>query len=86
MIIQYADPKVATTYLKIGKEKLDRMTDEQLLECWNEDIEALDDRHAEPRVRSGGRGAGGQAPGPLLRQGRPEWVPRGRASCGASYH
>jgi hypothetical protein len=43
VIIQYADPTVATTHLKMGKDKLDQMTDEELLEFWNEHIEARDE-------------------------------------------
>jgi hypothetical protein len=44
VIIQYADPKVATMHLQMGKEKLDRMTNEELLEfSRSEHVEALDD-------------------------------------------
>jgi len=43
VIVQYADPKVATTHLKMGRDKLDRMTDEDLLAYWNEHVEALDE-------------------------------------------
>jgi hypothetical protein len=44
LIIEYADPSVATTYLKMGKEKLDRMSDEELLAYWNRFIKARDAR------------------------------------------
>ena len=39
-IIQYADESVATTYYKIGAEKLATMTDEQVLDFWNEGVRA----------------------------------------------
>jgi hypothetical protein len=35
-IIEYADDSVATTHLKVGAEKLADMSDEQLLDYWNE--------------------------------------------------
>lgn len=46
-IIEYADPDVATTYLTMGKEKLDKMTDAEILQFWNESIEARDEFMAE---------------------------------------
>ena len=39
-IIEYADASVATTHLKVGAEKLSAMTDVELLDYWNEGIEA----------------------------------------------
>ncbi len=39
-IIEYADESVATTHLKMGADKLASMTDEQLLEYWNDGIAA----------------------------------------------
>jgi len=42
-IIEYADPSVATTYLKVGAERLASMTDEELLDFWNDGIEASED-------------------------------------------
>lgn len=42
-IIAYADDKVSTTHLTLGAGALAGMTDEQLLEFWNEHIEARDE-------------------------------------------
>jgi hypothetical protein len=42
-IIEYADPKVATTNLTVGAEKLAKMTDEDVLAMWNEMLEARDE-------------------------------------------
>lgn len=42
-IFEYADPKITTTHLKVGKEKLAQMTDEELLAYWNEHVEATDE-------------------------------------------
>jgi hypothetical protein len=42
-IIEYADPKVATTYLTVGADKLAAMTDEDVLTMWNEMLEARDE-------------------------------------------
>jgi hypothetical protein len=42
-IIAYADENVATTHFKIGSEKLAVMTDEQILDFWNDGIEARDE-------------------------------------------
>lgn len=39
-IIEYADDTVATTHLEVGAEKLASMTDEELLDYWNDLIEA----------------------------------------------
>lgn len=46
-IIEYADPKVATTHFTIGKGKLNRMTDEEILELWNSGIAASDELLAD---------------------------------------
>jgi len=42
-IIEYADDTVATTHLKMGADKLASMTDEELLDFWNDHIEARED-------------------------------------------
>jgi hypothetical protein len=42
-IIEYADPKVATTHLTVGREKLSAMTDEQILELWNDGVAATEE-------------------------------------------
>ena len=39
-IIEYADESVATTHLKVGAEELAAMTDVELLDLWNDGIEA----------------------------------------------
>ena len=42
-VIEYADDTVATTHLKMGADKLASMTDEELLDFWNDHIEARED-------------------------------------------
>lgn len=42
-IIEYADPDVATTHLTVGKAKLDKMTDAEILQVWNEHLQARDE-------------------------------------------
>lgn len=39
-VIEYADETVAMTHLEVGAEKLASMTDEELLEFWNDMIES----------------------------------------------
>lgn len=75
-IIAYADPNVATTHFKIGREKLAAMTDEEVFALWNEHIEARDELMKEydhvaveippgrPQVRYFDRGD--------------QWMPRGQ--------
>jgi hypothetical protein len=46
-VIEYADPKVATTYFTIGKKKLDGMSDAQVLRMWNRHIRIRDELMAE---------------------------------------
>jgi len=46
-IIQYADPNVATTNFIVGKKKLDKMTDAQILRMWNKHIRIRDEYMAE---------------------------------------
>jgi hypothetical protein len=41
--IEYADDTVATTHLKMGADTLASMTDEGLLDFWNDHIEARED-------------------------------------------
>lgn len=41
-IIEYGDPDMATTHFTIGADKLGTMTDADILELWNESIEARD--------------------------------------------
>jgi hypothetical protein len=42
-IIEYADPAVATTHFKIGADHLDEMSDDELLEYWNEHVQASEE-------------------------------------------
>lgn len=42
-IIEYADDSVATTHLRVGAEKLATMTDEQILDFWNEGVRASEE-------------------------------------------
>lgn len=46
-IIEYADSNVATTNFVIGKKKLDKMTDAQILRMWNRHIRTRDELMAE---------------------------------------
>ena len=46
-IIEYADESVATTHFTMGAEKLASLTDEQILEIWNDGIIGLEQRRAE---------------------------------------
>ena len=41
-VITYADPKIATTYFRMGREKLATMTDEDIFEVWNEHLDVRD--------------------------------------------
>jgi len=43
LIVEYSDPRIATTYLKIGAEKLASLKDEDLLPHWNEFCQADED-------------------------------------------
>jgi hypothetical protein len=51
-VIAYADPSIATTHFPFGEERLARMTDAEVLDVWNEDIEARDEGHARRRLRA----------------------------------
>jgi hypothetical protein len=42
-IIEYGTPDIATTHFTIGAEMLATMTDAEILEMWNEGIEARDE-------------------------------------------
>ena len=46
-IIEYADPNVAATNFIIGKKKLDKMNDAQVLRMWNRHIRTRDELMAE---------------------------------------
>jgi hypothetical protein len=42
-IIEYGDPDIATTHFTIGADKLATMTDADILEMWNEGVQARDE-------------------------------------------
>ncbi len=42
-VIEYADDTVATTHLRMGADKLASMTDQELLDFWNDHVEARED-------------------------------------------
>jgi hypothetical protein len=42
VIIAYADDSVATTHFKLGRERIGAMTDDQIIEFWNEHLDARD--------------------------------------------
>jgi len=46
-VIEYADPNIAQTHFKLGREKLATMTDADVLAVWNEHIQARDRFMAE---------------------------------------
>lgn len=47
-VIEYADPKIAPTRFKVGAERLAAMSDAELLECWNDDLQASEDLGRSP--------------------------------------
>lgn len=74
-IIEYADPEVATTNFTVGKDKLDQMSDEQLLAMWNEHLEARDElmadyEHVAVEIPMG-------RPQVRYEERSDQWVPRG---------
>jgi hypothetical protein len=42
VIIAYADDSVATTHFKLGRERIATMTDDEILDFWNEHLDARD--------------------------------------------
>jgi hypothetical protein len=42
VIIAYADDSLATTHFKLGRERLSTMTDDDIIDFWNEHLEARD--------------------------------------------
>lgn len=74
-IIEYADQTVATTHLRVGAEKLAAMTDEQLLDFWNEMIEARE-AHREGVVYTATEVPAGKPQVRYFEDGD-QWVPRG---------
>ncbi len=43
VIVEYADPTIAVTHLRMEEKKIAGMTDEQLLAYWNEHVQSLDE-------------------------------------------
>jgi hypothetical protein len=74
-IIEYADQAVATTHLKVCAEKRAAMTDEQLLDFWNEMVEA-DEAHREGVVYTATEVPAGKPQVRYFEDGD-QWVPRG---------
>jgi hypothetical protein len=73
--ITYADPVAATTHLRMGREKLATMTDEQILAEWNEGIDAREELmkeydHIAVEVPIG-------KPQVAYMEKADQWVPRG---------
>lgn len=79
-IIAYADDGVATTHLQMGSEKLAGMTDEQILEFWNDGIDARDDFMAEQEPVAIEIPMG--KPQLKYEQLSDQWVPRGHVVKG----
>jgi hypothetical protein len=74
-IIEYADPTVARTHLKVGSEKLATMTDEQLLKFWNDGIEAREDHRKSVNYTATEIPIG--RPQVELFEAGSQWTPRG---------
>jgi hypothetical protein len=74
-IIEYADESVATTHLKMGADKLASMTDEQLLEFWNDGIVARDE-HRESLSYTATEIPEGKPQVEFFERGN-QWTPRG---------
>ena len=74
-IIAYADPKVATTHFKIGRDKLAKMTDEQVFAMWNEHIDARD-QHMQEYEHVAVEVPPGRPQVRYFEEGD-QWVPRG---------
>jgi hypothetical protein len=47
VIIAYADESVATTHFKLGRERIAAMTDDEIIDFWNDHLEALEAAAAE---------------------------------------
>lgn len=74
-IIEYADESVATTHLKIGAGKLAAMTDEELLDYWNERVEA-GEAHRQSVTFTATEIPIGKPQVELFERGN-QWTPRG---------
>lgn len=74
-IIEYADESVAKTHLRVGAEKLASMTDAELLDFWNETIEAGED-HRESLIYTATEIPAGKPQVEFFERGN-QWTPRG---------
>ena len=75
VIIAYADDSVATTHFRLGRERLATMTDDEIIDTWNEHLKARDDamasyEHIAVEVPPG-------RPQIELSAVNNQWVPRG---------
>lgn len=75
-VFEYADPSVATTHFKIGGEKLAKMSDAELLQYWNEYIEATDEFRRKQKPFTLTEIPVGRPQVEYSRQSD-QWVPRG---------
>jgi hypothetical protein len=74
-IIEYADPKVATTFFRLGAERLAGMTDDEILEVWNQGVEATED-FIRSQEFTATEVAIGKPQVKYFKKGQ-QWVPRG---------
>jgi hypothetical protein len=74
-IMEYADDNVATTHLKMGSQKLASMTDEELLDYWNEMTEAKE-IHRNGLSYAATEIPAGKPQLEFFEEGN-QWVPRG---------
>jgi hypothetical protein len=75
VIIAYADDSVATTHFKLGRERIAAMTDDEIIDYWNEHLEgcavaAAEYEHVAVEVPAG------RPQLEFFEQGN-QWVPRG---------
>jgi len=75
VIIAYADDSVATTHFKLGRERIAAMTDDEIIDYWNEHLEARDAAMAEYEHVAVEVPAG-RPQLEFFEQGN-QWVPRG---------
>jgi hypothetical protein len=74
-IFEYADESVSTTYVRFGKEQLAAMTDEELLDWWNDGLRARDE-HRENLEYVATEIPLGKPQVEYFEQGH-QWTPRG---------
>ena len=74
-IFEYADDSVGTTRMRFGAAKLATMTDDELLEWWNDGIQARDE-HAESLTYTATEIPAGKPQVAFFEEGD-QWTPRG---------